>query len=254
MDNIFSLDGRTALITGSAAGLGKAMAIALARHGAQVIINGRDKKRLADTRAEIRGLGFACEASAFDVTDHELRSDAMAHLLESHGAIDILINNVGYRDRQPVENFEAGAMSRMADANLTAPFELARLVLPAMVKQEYGRIINITSVVAQISGRGDATYTAVKAGLESLTRALAAEYGRHGITVNNISPGFFATEPNRELVADKPLSKWLASRSALGRWGDPGEIAGAAVFLSSDAASFVTGQTLCVDGGMLGQL
>lgn len=254
MDNLFSLHGRTALITGSVAGLGKAMAIALAQHGAQVIINGRNEERLLDSQAELKDQGYNCETSVFDVTDHDARSKAISHLLARHGVIDILINNVGYRDRQTVENFELGAMSRMADTNLAAPFELSRLVLPAMVNQEHGRIINITSVVAQISGYGDATYTAVKAGLESLTRALASEYGKRGITVNNISPGFFATEPNKTLVGDKSLSKWLSSRSALGRWGDPKEIAGAAVFLSSDAASFVTGQTLCVDGGMLGQL
>jgi len=254
MDNLFSLHGRTALITGSAAGLGKAMAIALAQHGAQVIINGRDEQRLGASQADLKNLGYSCETSAFDISDQAARSDAIKQLLARHGVIDILINNVGYRDRQTVENFELGAMSRMADVNLSAPFELSRLVLPAMVKQKHGRIINITSVVAQISGRGDATYTAVKAGLESLTRALASEYGKHGITVNNISPGFFATEPNKALVGDESLSKWLSSRSALGRWGDPKEIAGAAVFLSSDAASFVTGQTLCVDGGMLGQL
>ena len=255
MSELFSLAGRTALVTGSGDGLGQAMAFALAQHGARVVINGRPgSKRVKATLQQLTQMGHACEASEFDVTDYDACAEAIGALQEKHGVIDILINNVGLRDRRAVDAFEAGAMTTMLDANLTAPFELSRLVAGEMAAQGWGRIINISSVVAQIAGIDDVTYIAAKGGLESLTRALAAEYGKQGITVNAISPGFFATEPNKHLLNDEKLNHWLDGRSSLGRWAQPGEIAGAAVFLASDSASYITGQTICVDGGMTGHL
>ena len=145
-------------------------------------------------------------------------------------------------------------MSTMIDVNLTAPFELSRLAAKYMIDQQWGRIINVSSVVSQISGTGDATYTTAKGGLESLTRALSTELGPHGITVNTISPGFFATEPNASMMDDPAIDEWLQGRTALGRWAEPDEISGAAIFLASDAASYITGQVIAVDGGMLGHL
>ena len=238
-----------------AAAAGKAMATALAYHGARVIINGRPGSQgVAGTVTELSEKGLSCEAAEFDVADEQERAEAVNTLLDKHGVIDILINNVGFRDRRPVSEFQSGDMSRMLDANLSTPFELCRMVAPAMADQGWGRIINMSSVVAQISGQGDVTYTAAKGGLESLTRALAVEYGKSGITVNAISPGFFATAPNRHLVKDESLGKWLSQRTSIGRWAEPEEIAGAAVFLASNAGSYVTGQTICVDGGMTGRL
>ena len=255
MNNFFRLDGRTALITGSGAGLGKAMAEALARHGARVVINGRPgSTKVSRTVQQLSDSGLACEAAEFDVTDHADCRTAIDKLNKKHGCVDILINNVGLRDRRSVTDFEHGALSKMLDTNLTAPFELSRLVAPSMINNGWGRIINLSSVVAQIATAGDATYITAKGGLEALTRALAAEYGQFGINVNAISPGFFATSPNRHRVEDETLSRWLTQRTAVGRWAEPEEIAGAAVFLASDAASYVTGQTLCVDGGMIGHL
>jgi gluconate 5-dehydrogenase len=145
-------------------------------------------------------------------------------------------------------------MDRMLSKNLSAPFELARLLAPAMMSNGWGRIINISSVVASIASDGDATYIAAKGGLESLTRALAVEYGKRGVTVNAISPGFFLTDPNLHLGRDEALNKWLQSRTILGRWAEPEELAGIAVFLASNSSSYITGQTIQVDGGMSARL
>ena len=254
IDQMFSLHGRTALITGSVRGLGKAMARGLASCGAHVVLNGRSRERLELTASEFEKLDLTVSIAPFDVTDIDAAKSAMENIVESRGSLDILINNVGYRDRRNLFEFEPGAMSTMIDVNLTAPFELSRLAAKYMIDQQWGRIINVSSVVSQISGTGDATYTAAKGGLESLTRALSTELGPHGITVNTISPGFFATEPNASMMDDPAIDEWLQGRTALGRWAQPDEISGAAIFLASDAASYITGQVIAVDGGMLGHL
>jgi gluconate 5-dehydrogenase len=153
-----------------------------------------------------------------------------------------------------VQEFAIGDMDKMLTKNLSAPFELSRLLAPAMMSKGWGRIINVSSVVASFASDGDATYVAAKGGLESLTRALAVEYGKGGVTVNAISPGFFLTDPNLHLAKDADLNKWLQSRTILGRWAEPEELAGIAVFLASNESSYVTGQTIQVDGGMSARL
>lgn len=246
----FSLENRVALITGSVAGLGKAMAKGLAEAGAHVIINGRSEERLHETKRDFEGDNLTVSISRFAVENLSETQKAISEILQAHGKIDILINNVGHRNRRATLEFEDGAMNKILETNVTAPFELVRMVVPGMLKQQWGRIINVSSVAARVAGSGDAIYTASKGGLESLTRSLAAEFGHAGVTVNAISPGFFTTAPNQAMATSPEITDWLKTRTALKRWAEPAELSGAAVFLASDAASYVTGHILVVDGGM----
>jgi gluconate 5-dehydrogenase len=251
---LFDLTGKLALVTGSVTGLGKAMAMALARQGAAVIINGRTQARLDAAKQEFSDLGLSTHTLRFDTGDREATASAVKVIQDRYGDIDILINNVGYRDRRPVQEFAVGDMDRMLANNLSAPFELARLLAPGMMEKGWGRIINVSSVVATFASDGDAAYVAAKGGLESLTRAMAVEYGKHGVTVNAISPGFFLTEPNRDMASNEALNQWLQGRTILGRWAEPEELAGIAVFLAADESGYVTGQTIQVDGGLSARL
>ncbi|MDC1287429.1 SDR family oxidoreductase [Gammaproteobacteria bacterium] len=251
---MFDLSGKIALVTGSVAGLGKAMAMALARQGATVILNGRSEEHLETAKQEFSLLGLDVYKACFDTGDLNAAASRLKTINSDLGAIDILINNVAYRNRKSVQEFAIGDMDKMLAKNLSAPFELARLIAPAMMSKGWGRIINVSSVVASIASDGDATYVAAKGGLESLTRALAVEYGKGGVTVNAISPGFCRTESNRQLAEDASLNEWLEGRTILGRWAEPEELAGVAVFLASNASSYVTGQTIQVDGGMSARL
>lgn len=252
--SLFSLTDRVALVTGSTSGLGKEMARGLSTAGARVIINGRSEDHLHQVQKEFEDFGLEISTSCFSVEDTKSARQAVTAIIEKHGAIDILINNVGNRNRKAIQDFGDDAAQQLLDTNLVAPFELSRIVAPSMINQSWGRIINISSVAAQIANRGDALYSASKGGLESLTRAMAAEFGHAGITVNAISPGFFATEPNQSLIDNPEIDDWLKTRTSLGRWADPQEISGAAVFLASDAASYITGHILVVDGGMSGYM
>ena len=240
-----SLEGRIALVTGAARGLGFAIAQRLVRAGASVWLNGRDRAVLGDAADRIGG---DARVLAFDIGDDYATAAAFETLAED--GLDILVNNVGQRDRRSLAQLRREDMAAMLATNLVAPFDLARRAVPLMEARGYGRIVNITSIAAEIA-RGDILYTASKGGLAALTRAFAAELGGTGITVNAVAPGYFATEANEEMSTDPGIAQHLERRTSLGRWGDPDEIGGAVAFLASPEASYIPGHTLAVDGGYL---
>lgn len=249
---MFSLQGKVALVTGSARGLGFEMARGLAAQGAHVLINGRDLAAVSAAVKSVRADGGTADSLVFDVAHPDAIADAMATIDATVGNIDILVNNVGIRDRRGVFEFELDDVRHMLEVNLLAPFALCREAAQRMIKAGHGgRIINVTSIAGPIAGVRDAAYTSAKGGLAALTRALSAELGVHGITVNGVAPGFFATETNAPVAAEPAVAQMLERRTSLGRWGQPAEIAGAVAFLASDAASYVTGAIIVVDGGYL---
>ena len=244
------LSGRIALVTGAARGLGLAIANGLAGAGALVVLNGRDAAALQTARQALKREGGRADVVAFDVTDRQAVRDGIATLESRHGSIDILVNNAGIQRRHPVADFPPEDWDAIIATNLTAPFVVAQAVIPGMVKRGRGAIVNIASLTSELGRPTIVPYTAAKGGVRQLTRGLATELGPTGVRVNAIAPGYFVTEMNRALLDDANFDSWVRGRTPMRRWGNPDELAGIAVFLCSDAASYITGQTIFVDGGM----
>ena len=249
MRHPFDLTDKLALITGAGTGLGYAIATGLAAAGARIIINGRDAARLHAAATTLANDGAQVDVIAFDVTDSKAVTEGVAAIERLHGPLDIVINNAGVNRRQPLDAFSDAEWHAVLGANLDGPFHVARAALPAMKARRRGKIVNVCSLASEIGRPGIVPYAASKGGLQMLTRALAVEVAPFGIQVNGIAPGFFATAMNATLTADPEFDAWVRRRTPAGRWGEPGEVAGAAVFLSSAAASYVTGHVLFVDGG-----
>ena len=241
-------------MTGSSRGIGLALARGLGEAGARVILNARDVGRTAAAVQALREGGVDAEACAFDVTDPEQVAAGVAEIEGRVGALEILVNNAGIQRRGPLLDAPEAIWAEVLDTNLTAVFRVGREVARRMATRRRGRIINIASLMSEVARPGVGPYAAAKGGVKMLTRAMCVEWAPLGISVNAIGPGYFATDLNADLVADKTFDAWIRGRTPAGRWGNVDELVGAAIFLASDAASFVNGQTLYVDGGVLAGL
>lgn len=245
----FDLTGRRALVTGGGSGLGFAIAEGLAAAGASVVVNGRNRAKLDAAVERLAAAGHAASACAFDVADEAAVAAGVAAIERDAGPIDILVNNAAVNVRKPLPEFTAGEWRALQAANVDGPFLVIRAVLPGMQARRRGKIVNICSLASDLGRPRIVAYAASKGALKMLTRALAVETAPYNVQVNGIAPGFFRTEMNAPLVVDAEFSAWVARRVPAGRWAEPPEIAGAAVFLASSAADFVTGHLLYVDGG-----
>lgn len=247
---LFDLTGRRALVTGSSQGIGLALAHGLAAAGAQVVLNGRDRAKLAMAAA---GLSDA-ETLAFDATDHEAVRAAVDGFEANVGPIDILVNNAGMQHRAPLEEFPAAAFEKLLQTNIASVFHVGQAVARHMIGRGRGKIINICSVQTALARPSIAPYTATKGAVGNLTKGMATDWAKHGLNCNAIAPGYFETPLNAALVADPAFCAWLEKRTPAGRWGKVEELQGACIFLASDAASFVNGHILYVDGGITASL
>lgn len=247
---IFELTGRRALVTGSSQGIGFALARGLRAAGAEVVLNGRDPGKLADAAEALDGVAVL----PFDVTDHDGARAAIDGFEADTGPIDILVNNAGMQFRTPLEDFPADRFEALLQTNVASVFHVGQAVARHMIARGRGKIINIASVQTALARPGIAPYTATKGAVGNLTKGMATDWARHGLNCNAIAPGYFDTPLNAALVADPEFSSWLEKRTPAGRWGNVEELVGACVFLSSDAASFVNGHVLYVDGGITASL
>lgn len=243
---LFDLTGRRALITGSSQGIGFALARALGGAGAAVVLNGRDAAKLETAAGVLRGEGIAVEVAVFDVTDHAAVGEAVARL----GVLDVLVNNAGIQRRAPLEDFPEATWHELMRTNLDSVFYVAQAVARGMIARKRGKIINICSVQSELGRPSIAPYAASKGAVKMLTKGMCADWAKHGLQVNGLGPGYFETELTAALVADPAFSDWLCKRTPAGRWGRVEELAGAAIFLASEASDFVNGQVIYVDGGL----
>ena len=252
---LFSLEGRCALVTGSSRGLGYAMATALAQAGARVVLNGTDSGRLSQAAQALRDQGHRVEEAAFGVGDEAAVSAAFQALDAAGIEVDIVVNNAGIQLRKPLVELQLAEWERVVNTNLTSAFLVSREAARRMIARgRGGKVINIGSLMSEVARATVSPYTAAKGGIKMLTRSMAAEWAQHNIQANAIGPGYMATEMNSALINNPDFDGWVKARTPARRWGQPNELAGAAIFLASAASDYVNGQILYVDGGMLAVL
>jgi len=250
MDPPFDLSGKVALVTGAHRGLGFAIAQGLARAGATVVLNGRTRETLCAAAQLLEAKGLAADTAIFDVTDRAAVREAVATIDRTHGHLDILFNNAGIQRRHPFAEFPQEDWDALIATNLTAPFIVSQAVVPGMIARKRGKIVHIASLLSELARPSVVPYAAAKGGVRQLTRGMAVELATHNIQVNAIAPGYFATEMNRALIDNAEFNAWVCKRTPAGRWGQPDELAGLAVFLASSASDYVSGQMIVIDGAM----
>ena len=246
----FDLSGKVALVTGAYRGLGFAIAQGLARAGATVVLNGRKQEALDQAAAALTAQKLKVATAVFDVTDRDAIDKGVAAIAAQHGSIDILFNNAGIQRRGAFADFPKDQWDEIIATNLTAPFIVSQAVAAGMIAKKRGKIIHIASLMSDLARPTVIPYTAAKGGVRQLTRGMAVELAQHNIQVNAIAPGYFATEMNRALIDNAEFNAWVCKRTPAGRWGQPDELAGLAVFLASGGSNYITGQMFVVDGGM----
>jgi gluconate 5-dehydrogenase len=251
---MFDLNGKTALITGSARGLGLAMAEGLARAGAHVIINGTTEAGVAKTVAALREKDLTADGVPFDVTDEPAILRAFAGFDAAGTQIDILVNNAGIQLRKPLVDVTTPEWQRIIDVDLTSAFVIGREAAKRMIPRGSGKIVNIGSLMSALARATVGPYTAAKGGIKMLTQAMAAEWAQHGIQANAIGPGYMMTELNQPLIDNPTFDAWVKTRAPAKRWGRPEELIGTVIFLASPASNYINGQTIYVDGGIMAVL
>ena len=250
---MFDLHGKVALVTGATHGLGMAMANGLGAAGARLVINGHSSQEKIDKAvANYQAAGIETSGYRFDVTNEDETEAAIARIESEVGPIDILVNNAGIIRRVPLLDMPLDEWELVVKTDLTSAFIVSKAVVGRMVKRDGGKVINICSMMSELGRDSVGAYAAAKGGLKMLTRNMATEWARHNVQVNGIGPGYFATEQTRPIRVDgHPFNEFIVGRTPAGRWGDPDDLQGAAVFLASSASDFVNGQIIYVDGGIL---
>ncbi len=254
MSKLFDLTGKRALITGSGQGIGLALAEGLAAHGAEIILNGRTAGPVEAAAERLSKAGVKVSTSLFDVTDGDAVAKAVDQIEATLGPIDILVNNAGMQFRAPLEDFPADKWQQLLQTNISSVFFTGQAVARHMIRRGRGKIINIASVQSELARPNIAPYTATKGAVRNLTKGMATDWAKYGLNINAIAPGYFKTPLNQALVDNPEFSAWLEKRTPAGRWGNVEELIGAAVFLASDASTFVNGHVLYVDGGITASL
>jgi gluconate 5-dehydrogenase len=249
MADLFDVSGQVILITGSSRGLGFAFATGFAKAGAKVVVNGTSSRTVDPAVERIRQQGGLAWGYPFDVTDDDRVEQSIARIEREVDPIDVLINNAGIQRRAPLEELTLENWMAVIDVNLTSVFIVTKHVGQAMIERKRGTIINVSSLNAEGSRPTIANYCAAKGGLEAFTRSIATEWGKYNVRANAIAPGYFITDLTRPLVDDPAFDAWVRQNVPLGRWGDPSELVGTAIFLASKASSYISGRVIAVDGG-----
>lgn len=251
--SLFNLKGKVALVTGSTHGLGMAMTVGLAKAGATIIVNGNSSQEKIDKAIKYyESVGINAKGYKFNVTDEVAVKEAIEKIEREIGPIDILVNNAGIIKRTPLEEMEVADFKQVIDVDLVSPFIVSKYVVKGMIERKEGKIINICSMMSELGRNSVGAYAAAKGGLKMLTRNMATEWAKHNIQINGIGPGYFATSQTASIRVDgHPFNDFIVSRTPAAKWGDPNDLAGAVIFLASEASNFVNGHILYVDGGIL---